>query len=134
MAAGISSATPTSHPMPDAAAAINGLLLPEQAQLAQIWSTVLGIDVNDIRASDNFFDLGGDSLLAMRAVQQSESAFGFRIEARRYVFESLSQLARQQPASQLVNTAPETPPQPMPAIPANNPSLIGKLFSVFSRR
>ena len=52
-----------------------------------------GIDVNDIRANDNFFDLGGDSLLAMRVVQQAEQVMGFRVEPRRYVFESLGQLA-----------------------------------------
>lgn len=69
------------------------LLMPEQAQLAQIWASVLSIDVNDIHPTDNFFDLGGDSLLAMRAVQQAEQALGFRVEARRYVFESLAQLS-----------------------------------------
>ncbi|WP_162591410.1 non-ribosomal peptide synthetase [Variovorax sp. PBL-E5] len=69
------------------------LLLPEQAQLAQVWASVLGIDVNDLRTSDNFFDLGGDSLLTMRVLQQAEQALGFRVEPRRYVFESLGQLA-----------------------------------------
>ena len=70
----------------------------------------LGIDVNDIRASDNFFDLGGDSLLAMRAVQQAEQVLGFRVEPRRYVFESLAQLASAPPAS---GAAPKTaPPAP----------------------
>jgi acyl carrier protein len=69
------------------------LLLPEQAQLAQIWASSLNIDVNDIRASDNFFDLGGDSLLAMRITQQAEQVMGFRVEPRRYVFENLGQLA-----------------------------------------
>lgn len=69
------------------------LLLPEQAKLAQIWASALAVDVNDIRANDNFFDLGGDSLLAMRVVQQAEQVMGFRVEPRRYVFESLGQLA-----------------------------------------
>jgi amino acid adenylation domain-containing protein len=69
------------------------LLLPEQARLAQVWASALGIDVNELRTSDNFFDLGGDSLLAMRVIQQAEQALGFRVEPRRYVFESLGQLA-----------------------------------------
>ncbi|RYF31746.1 MAG: non-ribosomal peptide synthetase, partial [Comamonadaceae bacterium] len=69
------------------------LLLPEQAKLAQIWASALGMDVNDIRATDLFFDLGGDSLLAMRVIQQSEQALGFKVEPPRYVFESLAQLA-----------------------------------------
>ncbi|WP_431276766.1 acyl carrier protein [Variovorax ureilyticus] len=58
-----------------------------------MWASQLGIDVNDIRASDNFLDLGGDSLLAMRVIQQAEQALGFRVEPRRYVFETLGQLA-----------------------------------------
>ncbi|SDC66757.1 amino acid adenylation domain-containing protein [Variovorax sp. CF079] len=69
------------------------LLLPEQAKLAQIWASALSIDVNDIHAHDNFFDLGGDSLLAMRVIQQAEQVMGFRVEPRRYVFEGLGQLA-----------------------------------------
>ncbi|VTU18504.1 Tyrocidine synthase III [Variovorax sp. PBL-H6] len=82
------------------------LLLPEQAKLAQIWASALTIDVNDIRVNDNFFDLGGDSLLAMRVVQQAEQVMGFRVEPRRYVFESLGQLA-----SAAAGTAIETPPE-----------------------
>ncbi len=69
------------------------LLPPEQARLAQVWASALNIDVNDIRPTDNFFDLGGDSLLAMRVMQQAEQGLGFQVEARRYVFENLAQLA-----------------------------------------
>ncbi len=69
------------------------LLNPEQAQLAQIWAGVIGIDVSDIRASDNFFDLGGDSLLVLRAVPQAAQMLGHRVEPRRYLFENLGQIA-----------------------------------------
>ncbi|WP_256734782.1 non-ribosomal peptide synthetase [Variovorax sp. dw_954] len=72
---------------------VQPLLLPEQAQLAQLWASTLGIDVNDIRSTDNFFDLGGESMQAMRIVQQAEQVLGFRVEPRRYVFENLGQLA-----------------------------------------
>ena len=70
-----------------------GLLSPEHAQLAQIWAGVIGIDVSEIRASDNFFDLGGDSLLVLRAVQQAAQTLGHRVEPRRYLFENLGQIA-----------------------------------------
>jgi amino acid adenylation domain-containing protein len=44
-----------------------------ELQLANIWEKVLGIQPIGIR--DNFFDLGGNSLLALRLVPQVEKAF-----------------------------------------------------------
>jgi acyl carrier protein len=81
------------------------LLNPEHAQLAQIWAGVIGIDVEDIRASDNFFDLGGDSLLVLRAVQQAAQMLGHRVEPRRYLFENLGQIA----------SSPRTVPEGVPS-------------------
>jgi amino acid adenylation domain-containing protein len=105
------------------------LLLPEQAKLAQIWASALSIDVNDIRANDNFFDLGGDSLLAMRVIQQAEQVMGFRVEPRRYVFEGLGQLA---------SAAAGTALDAMAAVPATNESrrggLLGRVFSGWGRK
>jgi acyl carrier protein len=72
---------------------VDVLLNPEHAQLAQIWASVIGIDVNEIRATDNFFDLGGDSLLVLRAIQQTERTLGYRVNSRRYLFENLGQIA-----------------------------------------
>ncbi|MDB5731131.1 MAG: non-ribosomal peptide synthetase [Variovorax sp.] len=101
------------------------LLLPEQARLAQIWASVMSIDVNDIRPSDSFFDLGGDSLLAMRAIQEAQQVMGFRVEPRRYVFESLAQLAS--PASAL-------PPNDAPVTPPPQRGVLGRIFSGWSRK
>jgi amino acid adenylation domain-containing protein len=61
--------------------------------LACIWSDLLSIDIAQVSPRDNFFDLGGDSLLAMRAVEAAGRTLGFRIDARRYFYESLEQLA-----------------------------------------
>ncbi|WP_226889236.1 non-ribosomal peptide synthetase [Nostoc sp. MG11] len=44
-----------------------------ELQLASIWEKVLGIEPIGVR--DNFFDLGGNSLLALRLVAQVEKAF-----------------------------------------------------------
>ena len=68
-------------------------LVPGQLQLAQIWADVLKIKISEIRPSDNFFDLGGDSLLAMRVIQLAERSLGFRTAPPRYVFENLGQIA-----------------------------------------
>jgi non-ribosomal peptide synthetase component F len=64
------------------------------AKLAEIWSSLLGIDPQQIRADDNFFDLGGNSLLAMQAVALMEKELGQVIDPRRYVHETLAQLSR----------------------------------------
>lgn len=69
------------------------LLQPEQAQLAQLWASAIGLDVNDIHSGDNFFALGGHSALAMRVIQQAEELLGLRTEPSRYVSETLAQLA-----------------------------------------
>jgi len=66
---------------------------------------VLKIQLSDIQPSDNFFDLGGDSLLAMRVIQLAEQALGFRTAPRRYVFETLGQLASREAASNLGEVA-----------------------------
>lgn len=69
---------------------------------------MIGIDVNDIRPSDNFFDLGGDSLLAIAAIDEAGRILGFRVEAKRYVFETLAQLAvSQAPAAATSAPAPQ---------------------------
>ena len=64
-----------------------------EAGLASIWSELLGIDAAQIAAGDNFFDIGGNSLLAMRAVADAERLLGLVIEPPRYVHETLRQLA-----------------------------------------
>ena len=64
-----------------------------ERSLARIWAELLDIDPAQVSPRDNFFDLGGDSLLAMRAVEAAGRQLGFRIDARRYFYENLAQLA-----------------------------------------
>jgi acyl carrier protein len=66
-------------------------LNPAEAAIAEIWEELLGID--GVQSTDNFFDLGGHSLLVMRTVAKMEQRLGVRIDVRRLLFESLSQLA-----------------------------------------
>jgi amino acid adenylation domain-containing protein/FkbM family methyltransferase len=51
-------------------------LSPTEAQLAQIWSEVLKQD--SVSSNDNFFDLGGDSILVMQIVSRAARA-GLRL-------------------------------------------------------
>jgi hypothetical protein len=48
-----------------------------EALLAEIWSNVLGVE--SVSANDNFFDLGGNSLLAVRVVHRLREQRGVRV-------------------------------------------------------
>jgi amino acid adenylation domain-containing protein len=63
-----------------------------EARLAEIWASLLGIDAQHIHAQDNFFDLGGSSLLVMQAVTLAERQMGLKVDPSRYVYESLARL------------------------------------------
>jgi amino acid adenylation domain-containing protein len=86
-----------SRPAPVGAAAVEdaspGPSSPGETALARIWAEVLSMPSSAIRREDNFFDLGGNSLQAMQAVSRMEAESGRTVEARRYVFDSLAQLA-----------------------------------------
>ncbi|MBW4684065.1 MAG: amino acid adenylation domain-containing protein [Komarekiella atlantica HA4396-MV6] len=67
-----------SLPSPDTATRnlSTGFVLPRtpiEAQLAQIWSQVLGVE--RIGVNDNFFELGGHSLLATQVLSEIDSVF-----------------------------------------------------------
>ncbi|NJC74304.1 amino acid adenylation domain-containing protein, partial [Planosporangium thailandense] len=48
--------------------------------VAQIWGEVLGVD--RVGATDNFFALGGDSILSIRVTSRLRSAFGVEVSPR----------------------------------------------------
>jgi non-ribosomal peptide synthetase component F len=66
-------------------------LTEDEKTLAAIWTELLGVP--DIRTTDNFFDLGGHSLLAMKAIVEMDKRLGKRVNPRRYIFETLAQIA-----------------------------------------
>src|SRR5690606_4423295 len=53
---------------------------PTQVELAAIWSDLLGVAVS--RASDDFFELGGNSLLATRLAFLAADRFGVDLPVR----------------------------------------------------
>ncbi|MFB6596637.1 amino acid adenylation domain-containing protein [Streptomyces diastaticus] len=63
-------------PAPDFTAAATGGFVPPregaERTLARIWSEVLGVE--RVGAQDNFFDLGGDSILSMQVVSRARAA------------------------------------------------------------
>jgi acyl carrier protein len=62
-----------------------------EAAIADRWRQLL--KVNRVGADDNFFDLGGDSLLALRFVAGIEREIGTRIDPRNLFFQNLRQIA-----------------------------------------
>gem|GEM_PF-5341999 len=90
--------------------ALHSLSTDTQKLLASVWQELL--NVNHVQPHDNFFDLGGHSLLAVQAIAKMEKMTGKRINPRRYIFETLAQLANshdQASGSEAVE-APAHPP------------------------
>jgi acyl carrier protein len=106
-----------------AAAPAGGSDAVDHTGLAAIWADLLGLDASQIQPTDNFFDLGGSSLLAMRAVAEGDQKLGLKIDPRRYVYESLRQLA--------VPAAAVTPAAESPAAKPAQPK--SRLFGLFGR-
>jgi acyl-coenzyme A synthetase/AMP-(fatty) acid ligase len=59
--------------------------------IAGIWSKILG--VARVEPRDNFFDLGGHSFIAVKAIAEVEKATGKRGLLRDVIFQSLEQIA-----------------------------------------
>jgi amino acid adenylation domain-containing protein len=64
---------------------------PMEKMIAAIWQEVLGVD--HISALDNFFDLGGHSLLSMKVIHEIERKTGKRINPRAMVIQTLAEVA-----------------------------------------
>jgi amino acid adenylation domain-containing protein len=110
-----------------------------QQHLAQIWADLLGMPADEISGRDSFFDLGGNSLLAMQAAQEVHKQLGKRVPANAFVMESLAQLAQTVLASASVaptaDPAAVAPTTPAPAaVPAEEGGgLFKRLGSVLRR-
>ena len=85
---------------------------PTEAQLRQVWRELLGVD--EIERSDNFFDLGGHSLLVMQAIASMRNLTHKSMQPRAYVLESLAQIAARYEAQAVESS--------------QRPSLIKRLF------
>jgi hypothetical protein len=59
--------------------------------VATLWKEALGIE--KVSVHDNFFNLGGHSLLSLRVLARLEKATGLRLDPRDMIFQSLGQIA-----------------------------------------
>ncbi len=62
-----------------------------EQMVARIWSDLLGVE--RVGRRDNFFDLGGHSLLSMRVVHRIEERTGARLNPRVLILDTLEQVA-----------------------------------------
>ena len=62
-----------------------------EKSVARIWQEVLGVD--RVGLYDNFFDIGGHSLLAMRVIVRTEKKLGARLNNAIMVLQTLEQVA-----------------------------------------
>jgi hypothetical protein len=92
--------------------------------VAAVWRELLGVE--DIGRRDNFLDLGGHSLLIMRAVALLEARIGARLSPRAFVFQTLEQVAAECAAAM---PPPATPEAGAPA----RVGLLRRLRSLFTR-
>jgi Phosphopantetheine attachment site len=100
-----------------------------ERMLAELWRELLGID--RIGVDDHFLDLGGHSLLIMRAVALLQSRHGVVVGPRAFVFQTLGQIAAecepQLAASAASDDAGDT------STPSDAPPRRGVLGRLFAR-
>ena len=118
--------------LPDPFGAADDFVAPRtemERTIAGIWCETLG--VKQVSVHDNFFDVGGHSLLAVRVVTRLDKKTGVRLNQAVMVLQTLEQiaaecerrLAAQAPAAAPAESVPVAAPQ----------GLAGKLFGAFRK-
>ena len=80
--------------LPDPFGAADDFVAPRtefEIAIAEVWRDVLGVE--RIGIHDNFFDIGGHSLLAVRAITKLDKRIGVRLNQANMVLQTLEQLA-----------------------------------------
>jgi acyl carrier protein len=103
--------------------------------IATLWQELLGVDA--VGVHDNFFDIGGHSLLSVRFISRLDKKIGVRLQHEHVVVNTLEQLASKcsqmaggasaAPAASGAAPAPAATPTPAaaPAAPAKPKGLFG---------
>nr|WP_256488973.1 non-ribosomal peptide synthetase/type I polyketide synthase [Dyella lutea] len=95
---------------------------PRQAYIAALWCEMIGVP--SVRVSDNFFDVGGHSLLAVTFTSRVQRETGVRINLLDVATSTLAALATALPEQAAVAQAPATPP---------DGSLLARMSRLFGR-
>ncbi len=65
---------------------------PQEELISDVWRNLLGVD--RVGSNDNFYEIGGHSLLSLRAVVEIEKRSGRRLDPRAMFFQTVEQLAQ----------------------------------------
>lgn len=72
-----------------------------ETAIAGIWAEVLEIDADDLDPRDNFFDLGGDSILSIRVIARIQASLGISLSVRQlFDTPTIAELSWLMPAGQ----------------------------------
>ena len=66
---------------------------PAEKLVIEVWQNVL--DTDDVGVHDNFFDLGGHSLLVMKVITEVETRTGVKLSPRDFLIGTAGQMAEQ---------------------------------------
>ena len=64
-----------------------------ESAIADIWQSILGIE--RVSVHDNFFDIGGHSILSIRAIAAIDKKLGVRLQPKSILLQTLEQIARE---------------------------------------
>ncbi|MDN5780616.1 MAG: amino acid adenylation domain-containing protein [Luteimonas sp.] len=84
------------HCMPNSNADGQQALGPRETYLIGVWADVLGFEVG---AADNFFDVGGNSMLAVQMSERVARETGYRIKLMQLAAQSVGEIATDLPAA-----------------------------------
>jgi len=101
-----------------------------EQRIAALWCELLGI--NSVDVADTFLDLGGHSLLIMRAVTRLEASTGVRISPRSFVFQTLRQIAAE--FDQLQAAGPAVPATPTLSAAPLSRRVLNRLLNLMGSR
>lgn len=106
-----------------------------EKKLAKIWQAILG--VSRVGLNENFFDIGGHSLLSIRVIVKVKKVFGVRLDQAKMVLLTLEQLAKE--IDDQSETAPKTvaasdsPEEPvLSEVESQSTDISGKKGGIFS--
>ncbi len=105
---------------PELAAGYERYRTPTEELLTAIWADILGID--GVGTSDNFFDLGGHSLVATQVISRIRTIFDTELSlAALFDHPTVAELAAVLDDAASTGTAPQTAVPPITPVPRDQP-------------